>query len=78
MKGLKKMKKTQTSEIKKYLLSHKKGLTSMEAFEIFGATRLSAIIYQLRYKHGMNIVTEDKKVKTRYGTPTIVSVYKVA
>ena len=71
-------KKTLTSEVKKYLLTHKKGLTSMEAFEMFGATRLSAIIYQLRYKHGMNIITEDKMVKTRYGMPTVVSVYKVA
>lgn len=69
---------TQTSEIKKYLLTHKRGLTSYEAFELFGATRLSAIIYQLRYKHGMNIVSEDKVVKTRYGKPTTVSVYKVA
>lgn len=71
------MKKTQTSEIKKYLETHKKGLTSYEAFELFGATRLSAIIYQLRHAYGMNIITEDKKVKTRYGLPTIVSVYKI-
>lgn len=70
--------KTQTSEIKNYLLTHKNGITSMEAFQKFGATRLSAIIYQLRYKHGMNIVSEDKIVKTRYGKPTTISVYKVA
>ena len=68
---------TQTSEIKKYLLTHKNGLTSMEAFQKFGATRLSAIIYQLRYKHGMDIVSETKIVKNRYGKPTYVSVYKV-
>ena len=70
--------KTQTSEIKNYLLTHKNGITSMEAFQKFGATRLSSIIYQLRYKHGMNIVSEDKIVKTRYGKPTTISVYKVA
>ena len=69
---------TQTSEIKKYLQTHKTGITSMEAFQKFGATRLSAIIYQLRYKHGMNIVSEDKVVKTRYGKPTTISVYKLA
>lgn len=70
--------KTQTSEIKKYLETHKKGLTSMEAFDKFGATRLSSIIYHLRYNHGMKIITEDKIVKTRYGKPTTISVYKVA
>lgn len=70
--------KTQTSEIKNYLETHTKGITSIEAFQKFGATRLSAIIYQLRYKYGMNIVTEDKVVKTRYGKPTTIAVYKLA
>ena len=68
---------TQTSEIKKYLETHKKGLTSMEAFRLFGTTRLSAIIYELRYRHGMDIISESKTVKTRYGKPTIISVYKL-
>lgn len=31
----------------KYLKTHK-GITSMQAFELFGATRLSAIIFILR------------------------------
>lgn len=68
---------TQIGEIKNYLKTHKRGLTSMQAFELFGATRLSAIIYDLRYKHGMNIISESKVVKNRYGKPTIISVYKV-
>ena len=68
---------TQTSEIKKYLLTHKRGITSKQAFELFGATRLSAIIYELRNRHGLNIVAEDKEVKTRYGRNTIVSNYKL-
>ena len=68
---------TQTSEIKKYLETHKKGLTSMDAFRLFGATRLSAIIYELRYRHQMNIVSENKLVKSRYGKPTVISVYKL-
>ena len=68
---------TQRRAVLNYLMEHGT-ITSMEAFEMFGATRLSAIIYQLRYKHGMNIITEDKMVKTRYGMPTVVSVYKVA
>lgn len=69
---------TQTSEIKKYLETHKRGLTSMDAFNLFGATRLSAIVYQLRNVHGMNIITEDKIVKNRYGRPVTVCVYKLA
>ena len=69
---------SQIGEIKKYLETHKRGLTSMDAFTKFGATRLSAIVYDLKYRHGMNIITETKKVKNRYGKPTIISVYKVA
>lgn len=68
---------TQTSEIKRYLENHKRGITSMEAFRLFGATRLSAIIYELRYRHGMNIIAENKLVKSRYGKPTYISVYKL-
>lgn len=70
------MKKTQRSEVLKYLENNKKGLTSMEAFSKFGATRLSAIIFDLR-KDGYKIVGEDKKVKDRYGRTTLVSNYKL-
>ena len=38
-------------------------ITSIESFELYGTTRLSAIIHVLRHKYGMNIETE-----TRYGT----------
>lgn len=69
-------KKTQTSEIKKYLETHKKGLTSLEAINMFGATRLSGIIFVLR-KNGMNIITEDKLVGNRYGGVSRVAVYKL-
>ena len=68
---------TQTSEVKKYLKTHKRGITSKLAFELFGATRLSAIIYELRNRHGLNIVAEDKEVKTRYGRRTIVANYRL-
>lgn len=71
------MKKTQIGEIKKYLETHKKGITSLEAINLFGATRLSGIIYVLKHKHGMNIVTESKTVKTRYNRNTSVAVYKL-
>lgn len=70
-------KKTQINEVKKYLETHKKGLTSIEAIEMFGATRLSGIIHTLRRREGMNIETENKVVKTRYGHTTVVANYKL-
>lgn len=71
------MKKSQTQDILNYLKKHKKGITSLQAFELFGATRLSSIIYQLRHRRGLNIVSEDKVVKTRYGNSVGVSCYKL-
>ena len=44
-------------------------ITSMEAFERYGATRLSAIIYDLK-KQGHNIVTIMEEGVNRYGEPT--------
>lgn len=52
-----------TSRVLKYLESHK-GITSMEAFEKFRDTRLSAIIFNLR-KYGYNIKSE-KVTFSRY------------
>lgn len=39
-------------------LQKKKTITSWEAIELFGATRLSAIIYNLRKKHCINSVNK--------------------
>lgn len=69
------MKKSQINDIKKYLETHKKGITSLQAIEMFGATRLAVTIHALRRK-GLNIITEMKDVPTRYGT-TKVAVYKL-
>ena len=41
-------------------------ITSMEAFEKYGATRLSAIIFEFR-KLGYDIETRDVTTKNRYG-----------
>lgn len=70
------MKKSQTEEIYHYLKTHKKGITSMEAFEMFGATRLSGLIYGLVHR-GVNIVSESVEVKTRYGRTVYISRYKL-
>ena len=42
-------------------------ITSLEAIDKYGATRLSSIIYNLR-KRGYNIITESLPFVDRYGT----------
>ena len=54
-----------TNEVLKHLQTHG-SITSMEAIDLFGATRLSAIIFNLRNK-GYNISSVDKSMKDRYG-----------
>lgn len=46
-------------------LKENKSITSLEAIEEFGATRLSAIIFNLRKEH--NITTQYETSKNRYG-----------
>lgn len=59
------MRKDKTSEILKHL-KVKGSITSMEAIELYGATRLSSIIFNLR-KKGYNIQTESNACVDRYG-----------
>ena len=52
------------------LLEHMKThgyITSMEAFELYGATRLSSQIYSLRKHHNIETVMVD--TTNRYGEP---------
>lgn len=48
-------------------------ITSMQAYSL-GITRLSAVIYNLRHKRGLTIVSTPCKAKTRFGT-TVYSKY---
>jgi hypothetical protein len=57
METVKKMRVTKTSQIHNHLLA-KKSITSLQAIEMFGATRLSAVIFNLR-KRGFDISTTD-------------------
>lgn len=64
----------------KMVLEHLKehgSITSYEAFRLYGATRLSAIIHTLRHKEGYNIVSHYKRVTTRNGFQTNIAVYKL-
>ena len=50
-------------------------ITQKEAWDLYGASRLSAIIYDLKNKDGYNIKTEMVKGKNRYGEPTCFGAY---
>lgn len=63
----------QRAAVLEYLKKHK-SITSLEAFEKFGATRLSAIIFVFREK-GMNIITQTIETKNRYGEKTMYAKY---
>lgn len=58
-------KRSQTSEILNHLQKYG-SITSLEAFELYGATRLSSIIFVLRKKYKIDTTMLDGK--TRYGT----------
>lgn len=58
-------KTSKTNLVKKHLFK-KKTITSWEAITLYGATRLSAIIFNLR-KKGYQIDTIDVAFKDRYG-----------
>ena len=49
-------------------LIEKGSITSWEAIKEYGATRLSAIIFNLRYKYGMNIINERIDFIDRFGS----------
>ena len=69
------MKKSQKSEVLKYMQSHR-GITSIQAIEKFGATRLSDIIFRLR-QEGYEIETEQITTKNRYGHSTTYAKYSL-
>ena len=56
-----------------YLKTHKKGITSMQAFDLFGATRLSAIIFDLRKDYKIESIRCEGK--NRYGTKVFFDRY---
>lgn len=67
---------TQTAAVLNYLIEHG-SITSIQAFEMFGATRLSAIIFRLRKAYGYTINTRMETGKNRYGEPTQYGVYEL-
>lgn len=66
-------KSTQEQAVLNHLKEHG-SITSMEAFELYGCTRLSARIFDFR-KLGYNILTVDTTVKNRYGQTCTYATY---
>lgn len=64
------MKNKKTTKLQKVLehLQENGAITSIEAIDLYGATRLSAIIYNLR-KKGYIIETKMLETIDRYGNP---------
>lgn len=50
-------------------------IDTFEAFTNYRATRLSAIIYNLRYNYGLNIITEMMPFTDVYGTKSEYAKY---
>ena len=67
---------SQTKLILQHLMEHE-SITSYEAFKLYGATRLSAIIHHLRHNKGYDIETDLKLVTTRTGGKVQIAVYKL-
>ena len=72
MKTWKKMNKTKAILLH---LQENGSITSWEAIKEYGATRLSAIIYNLRWHYGLNIVNKEISFIDRYGTPSSYAKY---
>lgn len=66
-------KTNQRAEVLRYLQTFG-SITSWEAIREFGATRLSAIIFDLR-KQGHNIISEDVTTKNRFGNTVTYAKY---
>ncbi len=58
---------TKTEKVRLHLLETG-SITSWEAIQQYGATRLSAIIYNLRHKYDMDIENERIDFTDRFGS----------
>ena len=63
-----------TNSIQLHLME-KGNITSWEAIQLYGATRLSGIIYNLRNQRGMDIRTERVDFTDRFGNKASYAKY---
>ena len=69
-------KNTHTYRVMQWLKSGR-AITSWQAIEEFGCTRLSDVIYRLRNDHGLSIKDETITVKNRNGRTVNIAKYKL-
>lgn len=70
---MKEKKISKTEKVLKHLKEYG-SITSLEAIDLYGATRLSAIIYNLRNR-GYDIMTVKMPFVDRFGTSSIYGKY---
>ena len=63
-----------TQAIQKHLIE-KGTITSLEAINEYGATRLSAIIFNLRHKYDMDIRNKTMRFVDRFGNKSHYDIY---
>ena len=68
------MKETKIKQVHEHLLKYGE-IDTWTAIQKYGATRLSSIIYNLRYKYDMNIINQDIEFVDRYGTKSFFTKY---
>lgn len=68
-------KPSQFREVLGHLIEHG-SITTIEAFQKYGCTRLSARIYDYRAL-GYEIESDSMTTKNRYGNPVTVAVYRL-
>ncbi len=56
-------------------LRNHNGITQAEATKFLGVTRLSAIIWKLRHKHGFVIADKTESSKNRFGVTVFFKRY---
>ena len=59
-------KATKFGQVRSHIMT-KGSITSLESIDLYGATRLSAIIYILRHKEKLSIKSVDMKIIDRNG-----------
>lgn len=70
------MAKTQSSVVLAHMQEHG-SITSMEAFELYGVTRLSAVVFNLRAA-GHSIESATEHTTNRYGRRVSYARYELA
>ena len=67
--------KGNVGRVLQFMKTHKRGISSIEAFERFGATRLSSIIFVLRKEY--KIESTECEDKNRFGEKVRYVRYKL-